>query len=171
MLLMFNGMELPMISEQDIQDRSKASCAVKVIAYMQITWFVAQIIGCSVQRLLISPLELSTLAIVISTLVSYLLWWYKSLDVDTPMVVQIHGRDPVRESLDRLLDPYNFRDYGDIVILAYLRQTNLQAYSTSHLDHVCFMAVIFFAFAACHILAWNWTFPTPAENGSGDWCR
>ncbi|KAF2500876.1 hypothetical protein BU16DRAFT_602968 [Lophium mytilinum] len=155
--LMLDGMRLPSISEEEILDKSKASWAVKVISYFQISWFVAQTVGRSVQNLLVSPLEWFTLAIVICTLVSYLLWWKKPLDVDTPIIIKYD------ENVSSMVEKFNLQDDQDIEELISSRQGNLQLYSMFHLDRVCFMVAMSLAFAACHLLAWNWAFPSLAE--------
>ncbi|KAF2242256.1 hypothetical protein BU26DRAFT_584416 [Trematosphaeria pertusa] len=69
--LMDRGMELPFISEEDVQDKSKASWLIKAIAFGQIAWFATEIGARYGQGLLIAPLELFTLAIVVCTLISY----------------------------------------------------------------------------------------------------
>src|SRR5438034_5099238 len=79
---------LPDISKDQIEDKSKASGLAKLLICLQAGWFC---VGCLVRwirGLAISLLELNALAHSIMTLVVYVLWWDKPLDVDEPSLMR-----------------------------------------------------------------------------------
>jgi len=56
--------DLPDITEEDIEDRSKGDVLFKLIAILQTSWFIIQCIARGQQRLALTELELVTLALV-----------------------------------------------------------------------------------------------------------
>ncbi|KAL8716495.1 MAG: hypothetical protein Q9225_006186 [Loekoesia sp. 1 TL-2023] len=82
-------MAIPDISEKEIFDKSKADQFTKTIACLQTGWFVTECIARAIQRLPISPLELSTCAIILCTVAVYFFWLYKPLNVTTPTTLTI----------------------------------------------------------------------------------
>lgn len=71
----------PTITEEEIQDRSKGDGLTKVIAISQTTWFVMQSIARHVQGLVVTELEILTLAFATLNVVMYFFWWNKPLAV------------------------------------------------------------------------------------------
>jgi len=84
----FAQQRLPIISVADIEDKNKASRLAKTIAVVQAAWFTAQCITRLAVGLSISLLELNTFGHAICTLVTYILWWHKPLDVQEPVVIR-----------------------------------------------------------------------------------
>ncbi|KAF2873012.1 hypothetical protein BDV95DRAFT_568538 [Massariosphaeria phaeospora] len=75
---------VPNLSEAYILDKSKASGLAKTLVCLQASWFCLQ---CTVrlnQKLTISLLELNTFAHALCTLIIYILWWNKPLDIEAP---------------------------------------------------------------------------------------
>jgi hypothetical protein len=62
---------LPEISMEEIWDKSKAGLFAKAIVFTQICWQVMQVIARSIQHLLITALELTTLSYVVCALAIY----------------------------------------------------------------------------------------------------
>ena len=60
-----------------------------MIAYLQTGWFVTQCIPRGIQRLAVSPIELSTCAIVFCSVPTYFFWLRKPLNVLTPTTLTI----------------------------------------------------------------------------------
>ena len=84
----------PSITEEEIEDRSKANGLAKGIAVLQTTWFIAQCISRTAQGLIITEIELITLVIASVNGLLYFLWWNKPLDVKCCVpVLLIHGED------------------------------------------------------------------------------
>jgi hypothetical protein len=79
---------IPNLSKADIQDKSKASGLAKTLVCLQALWFCVQCIGRLSQKFTISLLELNTFAHAICTLLIYILWWDKPLDVEEPTLLQ-----------------------------------------------------------------------------------
>jgi hypothetical protein len=79
---------LPNFSEQQIQDKSKANNLAKTLVCLQATWFCLQCVSRLGINLSISLLELNTFAHALCTLIIYLLWWDKPLDVEEPALIE-----------------------------------------------------------------------------------
>ncbi|PBK59002.1 hypothetical protein ARMSODRAFT_899848, partial [Armillaria solidipes] len=69
------------ISAETIEDKSKGDALSKMFSILQISWFVAQCIARAVQGLPITLLEMTALAFAGLSMITYLLWWYKPLNV------------------------------------------------------------------------------------------
>lgn len=82
--LVSNGyIEMPEITADEIWDKSKADSFAKGAVLFQGAWLVTQSIAREAQGLPITPLELFTLAFVVSTAMSYFFWWRKPQNVST----------------------------------------------------------------------------------------
>ncbi|KAI5924435.1 hypothetical protein F4810DRAFT_665452 [Camillea tinctor] len=79
---------LPKIHRDEIWDKSKADYFAKAFALLQISWMIIQSIARTVGKLSLSPLELFTLAFVVSTVMSYFFWWHKPQHVETPTIIR-----------------------------------------------------------------------------------
>ena len=86
---------IPDISEEQIHDKSKASGLAKSLVCMQASWFCIQCIYRLAHNLSISLLELNTFAHAICTLLIYLLWWNKPLDIEEPTIIQGDNADAI----------------------------------------------------------------------------
>ena len=69
------------ISDEEIDDKSKADYLAKTLVCVQVTWFVAQIVQRNVGGLPVSLLEFHTLVNIGCALVTYLCWFGKPLGV------------------------------------------------------------------------------------------
>jgi hypothetical protein len=81
------SVEMPIIMEADIKDRSKGDALSKGIAILQLGWFVLQLVARYVQNLPMTLLELDTLAVAALTCISYGFWWKKPKDIGYPHAV------------------------------------------------------------------------------------
>ena len=79
---------IPDLSTEEIEDKSKASGLAKTLVCLQASWFCIQCINRLIARLSISLLELNTFGHAICTLLIYILWWHKPLDVAEPSLMQ-----------------------------------------------------------------------------------
>ncbi|KAI1078668.1 hypothetical protein F5B20DRAFT_546863 [Whalleya microplaca] len=89
--------EMPQVTREEIWDKSKADVFAKAFALLQTGWIIIQSIARAAAGLSLSPLELFTLAFVVSTASSYFFWWYKPQHVETPMV--LYSEFPVSKIL------------------------------------------------------------------------
>jgi hypothetical protein len=78
---------LPDISEEYIEDKSKANGLAKFLVCFQASWFCIQVIVRLAQSLPISLLELNTFAHSICTLVIFYFWWNKPLNIGEPTLI------------------------------------------------------------------------------------
>jgi len=87
-LIRSEKVDMPIITEEEIKDRSKGDVLSKGIAILQLVWFIVQLAARYAQSLPISLLEIDTLAVAGLTCIAYGLWWKKPKDVGCPYVVQ-----------------------------------------------------------------------------------
>ncbi|KAJ3479731.1 hypothetical protein NLI96_g8858 [Meripilus lineatus] len=73
---------VPRINEQDIQDKSKSDMLTKSIALFQVAWFILQLCTRYHENLVITELEIFTLAFCVLNFATYALWWKKPFAVD-----------------------------------------------------------------------------------------
>ena len=79
----------PNITAKEVEDKSKGNWFSKSLALLQIGWFVLQLLARVAQGLQTTPLELFTLGVVACTIVSYINWWAKPLDVNTSTAISM----------------------------------------------------------------------------------
>ena len=96
-LLQEGKIDFPLITEEEIEDRSKADSLAKVIAVSQTTWFIAQCISRTAQGLITTEIELITLAFAALNGILYFLWWNKPLNVKccVPVFLLDEPREPI----------------------------------------------------------------------------
>ena len=80
---------LDAINPAAIDDRSKADGVAKVFTILQTGWFILQCIARLAQRISITSLELSTVAFVVCTIGTNIMWWAKPKDVFVPVVLRV----------------------------------------------------------------------------------
>ena len=98
-LLLEGRIDLPQITEEEIQDRSKSDGLSKALVIGQTSWFVAQCISRRAQGLILTELELITGALAALNGVMYFLWWNKPLDVQCS--VPVHFLDEAKPEKER----------------------------------------------------------------------
>jgi hypothetical protein len=81
------SVEMPVVVEADIEDRSKGDALSKGIAILQLAWFILQLVSRYIQNLPTTLLELDTLALAALAGIAYGLWWKKPKDVRRPYAV------------------------------------------------------------------------------------
>jgi hypothetical protein len=151
------GVKLTPDLEAEILDKSKASSIAKLAACIQISWFIAQLIGRRRQKLDTSILEMFTLGVVICSLISYGFWLKKPLDVRTPIVLKIeHLMDSLpRQQSAAAANPKYTPDRRWNLVPLYFRPFRRKL--------SLFTLLILPVFATCHLVVWNWSFPSRTE--------
>ncbi|KAL9581971.1 MAG: hypothetical protein Q9212_003572 [Teloschistes hypoglaucus] len=86
---------LPRVTIEEIKDKSKADGLKKTLVCAQALWFCVQCIARASKSLPVSLLELNTLGHALCTLVIYLLWWHKPLNVEEPVLIEDSDTRPV----------------------------------------------------------------------------
>lgn len=84
--------KLPRIAGRHVQDRSKSDTFAKLFTLCQSAWFVFNSLSRVVTDLSLSSLEVSALAYVFCTAVTYACWWSKPKDILTTLMIP----DPLR---------------------------------------------------------------------------
>ena len=84
--------QMSMVSEKDIDDRSKGDWLSKTVAVMQLVWFVVQLAARASIRLPTTQLEIDALAISILSCFTYAFWWHKPKDARRP--VPVYWKEP-----------------------------------------------------------------------------
>jgi hypothetical protein len=146
LLEMFQNKTLPWpkLSDDEINDKSKADWTIKSLAIIQILWFATQMIGRWVQGLGTTTLELFTLGIVISAVVTYICYWEKPFDIQVPVVIHAEASVRLRQ-----------RDCSGCV--GFSIRENDSTWSLYVEIAICLV------FGALHIAAWNFHFPSFTE--------
>jgi hypothetical protein len=81
------------LSEELIEDKSKADGLLKLVALWQVLWFTINCITRSVHGMELAPLESMTLAYVVQVVLTYCLWWKKPKDIATASYVTLPDMD------------------------------------------------------------------------------
>ena len=81
--------DLPDVSLEEIQDKSKGDYISQTVTVIQTLWFALQAINRTVQGLPVTALELTTLAHVAFNVFICLCWWNKPLNVMVPIDVPL----------------------------------------------------------------------------------
>ena len=125
-----------------------------MITCLQILWFVVQLIGRAVQHLPTTGLELFTLGIVVCSLGTYAAYWRRPQGIQLPITIpvdegkalcDVFGKEiPLRTSFPSL------RDYE------HLKKVH-------HYFALCLIAVITGIFGACHLIGWDFLYPSSVE--------
>jgi hypothetical protein len=147
----------PDILVEDIRDKSKAEVIVRSMVAMQTGWFCVQFVSRVLLSLPVATLEISTAFYTICTVLTYILWRDKPLDVRTPTLVSGESFWPLRAIMRMSHSPMpHWKTDPDIDLLPKRMQhnvfdekeTGLYQYaegdfiecSTPHVDGRCLLA-------------------------------
>lgn len=89
----------PTITEEEIQDRSKGDGLARALALFQTTWFVMQSISRHAHGLVVTELEITTLAFAAPNGLMYFFWWNKPLAARYPVPVFLLQKPLERQAL------------------------------------------------------------------------
>ncbi len=108
------------VTEEDILDRTESSSMSKALLIIQVAWFCTNCAARLSQGLTLSLLEVSTAARALCTLLSYIVWWSKPINVPAPTLLKEKEAREVYALLkcscgeyDRALDLARQRAAGD----------------------------------------------------------
>lgn len=91
------------LSEENVRDKSKADGIAKLLALMQVSWFVAQCIMRAAHNLPISQIEAMTLGYIPVFFVCYCFWWNKPKDIRSPSIVELPDMTPEQKDIFELM--------------------------------------------------------------------
>ncbi|KAI4209397.1 MAG: hypothetical protein LQ351_007687 [Letrouitia transgressa] len=132
----------PPISKSELKDRGKADLIAVILAIFQLLWFGIQELARSLNSLVITPLEILTVAFTFSAIYIYFRCWGKPQDVNYPIILDLDPSMQVdKATLKKVRTSVKEHEYQRLMILAAAGA----------------------AFGGFHCLAWNYPFPTLAE--------
>ncbi|KAF4616961.1 hypothetical protein D9613_008722 [Agrocybe pediades] len=83
-------LDLSEITEDRINDHSKADWFAKGLALLQMFWFITQCIARFFDKhLILTEIELATAALALLSLVMYILWWNKPFNAGVPITITL----------------------------------------------------------------------------------
>lgn len=179
-LIEHRHLEYPEIKTEDLWDKSKQDRLSKVIASIQIGYFVLQCIGRASQHLTITTLELNTLAIVVCSLMTSFIWLHKPSDIRKP--IHLHSAASMREIIGSRTwknTPLDFIDENGpgwaINVQSFMKMPVIPSHRPiqripndrfpmepygSQEYFLCFGTLLF---TGLHVAGWNFSFPSPVE--------
>ncbi|KAG1840873.1 hypothetical protein C8R48DRAFT_666009 [Suillus tomentosus] len=83
-LLRKDCIDFPILTANQIYDRSKGNALSKGLVMLQVAWFVMQLTTRAICRLEFTQLEVGTLAFAVLNFLTYAVWWDKPLNVQCP---------------------------------------------------------------------------------------
>jgi hypothetical protein len=167
-----HGRCLPVITEEDICDRSKSDAFTKVFAFIQCAWLVTQCSTRAAVGLPLTELELMTLAFIVTALVMYGFWWYKPFDVQRATMllcpdekaIEIRSRLGQDSKGRKQQRQKNLTGDGFAEFLAgpigYLNDNVLTADKAPMALKGLMFTTIGTVISGLHIFAWSWSFPS-----------
>ncbi|CZT02216.1 uncharacterized protein RCO7_11055 [Rhynchosporium graminicola] len=176
---------IPAIEQKDISDKSKADGFAKFITIFQVSWFILATLSRGIQHLAITTFELSAIAIVAGTLVTFLCWLNKPLDLVVPIIIDIVASisEILIQAGDQAKMPYtqtplDFIDnqgpswstdvMSKVSIKTGPQQRPLERLGNDRIPHLTtpvtiVLFVLTFIYSGIHMVDWNFSFPSPEE--------
>ncbi|XMA09760.1 hypothetical protein WAI453_002551 [Rhynchosporium graminicola] len=170
---------------KDISDKSKADGFAKFITIFQVSWFILATLSRGIQHLAITTFELSAIAIVAGTLVTFLCWLNKPLDVVVPIIIDIVASisEILIQAGDQAKMPYtqtplDFIDnqgpswstdvMSKVSIKTGPQQRPLERLGKDRIPHLTtpvtiVLFVLTLIYSGIHMVDWNFSFPSPEE--------
>lgn len=161
---------LPDLTEDEISDRNKGGLFVKLLALLQVSWMVIQLIARMKYGLTSTPLEIMTLSFAACAFVTYLLLLNRPQDVNTSVYIDA-ARPPAVHDMRAI---YKHRPPEFMVNSIHLPSVPNNALHLvwprpryeqrrTILWLVSSIAGGSAIFGGIHLLAWNFAFPTIVE--------
>ncbi|KAK0451373.1 uncharacterized protein EV420DRAFT_1311942 [Desarmillaria tabescens] len=101
---------LAKVRDFEIKDKSKGDALSKMVAVLQISWFVVQCCARAIWKLPITLLEMSALAFAMLSIASYAAWWEKPVDVLYHIRLEEHSsldQDQDDRASPEVFDPFD----------------------------------------------------------------
>lgn len=175
----------PSVTSKEIRDRSKRDKFAKIIALIQSTYLVVEMIARAMQSSAISCLELTTVAFLVCTAATYYFWMEKPLDAEMPVHIHMdhsiasvllsagsEAEKPFRNTpMDFVEQPgwYAWQRHSIFTNFGGLRGRPIKRIPNDFVEppmtmrlalFLWFISVLHLSLGVC---GWNFTFPTIAE--------
>ena len=149
---------LPDITEEEIQDRSKADGLMRTIAMIQICWLFIQVITRWSANIAVTQLEVSTVAFAICAIIIYVLSWEKPKGVNIPItILKIHDNGEKAHSL--LSATLGTKLYISV------HQERTMDFTLPETEATPWgLGITGVIFGGIHLAAWDFIFPTQIES-------
>lgn len=172
---------LPHITKEEIDDKSKSDCFVRIIALVQIVWMAIQVISRACRHQAISQLEISVCAFAVCAIFLYILNWQKPKGVQVAFTI-LEYPDEMPRPVYRIARKSQMKHEEelttvvDTVVFMFVvmmggtlpsnsagscRRNHQNIYKTSGEQCACIIGSMIFG--AIHIMAWGFSFPSPLE--------
>jgi len=115
--LLSGSLEFPSITNQDIKRTGKDRPLLAALTLLQSSWFIAQCITRRIRGLTITPMEMTTLALISMYALLLVAWWHKPLD----------AQDFIRLDLTHIPLPENVHLQGAHIEGDFAREQKLGA--------------------------------------------
>ena len=165
----------PSISEEELKSRGKSDWIVKLVAVLQIIWFVVQTLVRAIQKYQVTALEIMTVGFVLCSIFTYGFYRHLPQDVEYPILLRIQDTNttenetmPEQDSMKPntaaerestgLISPVVATDETD----SDLSTTYSPSKITENIPYIL-LGLFASGFGATHCLAWNSPFPTAKE--------
>lgn len=165
--LIINGsIKGPPISQDELKSRAQAGWAVKLIAILQILWFLIQSLARATQHYHVTSLEKLTVAFVFCSIFIYAFSFRKPQDVEFPVFIEIP--DTVHDSIE----PNMTQDSNESGTMLHNRASispersrKKEDFDPGKAGKLPLRALVLLGclFGAIHCLAWYSSFPTSQE--------
>lgn len=158
---------IPKASLDDVEEGNRGGIIVKGLAVFQVVWLIAQISIRSYHGLPSAQLEILALAYAGLALLIYIVLWEKPQDIRSTVPIDA-DRTPTSQEISTLVKKSPSRSYGSIRKMPWIPSHALHVHEDfSRIDPEdilsAYAVVGALVFGGIHILAWNFTFPTPME--------
>ncbi|KAJ9134319.1 hypothetical protein NKR23_g10276 [Pleurostoma richardsiae] len=180
-----------LLTKSEIEDKNKFDTLARIITVLQLFWFVINVLARAALGMAITTLELSTAAFIFCTLFTYFCWRHKPQDVSEPVIIKPNvklaeilvqaGPAAARPYSHTPLDfakrkahvfEYMWRYTFNVVKFVNIHFHPVERPITKIWDDQFFdlpplanalLALVQLGFAAIHLLAWNFHFPSSVE--------
>ncbi len=166
----WDSVQIPELSKDDLNDKSKMDYFTKAIAVIQIAQLLLSLIFRAVRHLAFSQLETLTLAFAICGVLTYICYWYKPQDVRRPIRVELRPGKRLppnfqQRTFDRLWEVLiDSKNEGDGQPLDRIRNDNIPKSEQQTIHYALYLLTALTAgFGSIHAIAWNFEFPTLTE--------
>ncbi|KAF4565303.1 hypothetical protein EYR36_001873 [Pleurotus pulmonarius] len=165
------------IEKGEIEDKSKGDGLAKAIVVIQTAYFLIQLFARVAQRLIITKLEIMTLAYALLCGMLYIFWWHKPYNVQRPISVSIEKFNPHpspskgKSGIARIMSGGFILNVhrsviGDgegLEVLEISGDFELSMNVNLHRLATISSFLTATAFGGVHCIAWNFEFTTPVE--------